>query len=300
MPASLDLFLEMVADIFDSHTAALFLTSHRGDFLDLAAHHTLSASVETRCRIPFGHGLIGWVAREQKSLHVTRFDRDTRTLGMYAQDVEIKALLAVPLPLGKGVLMVDSRNRYAFPAKKQRVLEDCARVVWELWSAEQRGRELDFFHRWSGWYASLSADFGRTLHGLSDLFGLREGLVVFRRAGDGKSVTVKAASGGFPQPAPGGAASTGGRGFVDWIFRHGRHLLLTRLRDVTGRSYILHPDEPYPKGPVLLGLFQPLSEGALAWVLTGDADVSGWPRGVAEMTVQALDGVFSAEVGSAA
>ncbi len=288
MPAYLKHFVEMVANMFEPLTAALFIRSHRGDDLDLVAWETLSSHVVPECTIGLGHGLIGWVAREGKMLHVTHFDRDTRTLGIYSRDVEIKAFLATPLLHGEGVLMVDSRNRYAFPEKKQRILENCAAIASDLLSSWRGQRELEFYRCWHDWHLGLSGGTQDILTDLRELLGLKWGLVAFREGN--KDTFVVQNTTGLPQGAiPKTRFFNVDTGLVGWLLKYRKHLILSRFGKDRHRSYFLWPDEPFDRGPVVIGLFQSVEAGALAWILTGNIELSGWPEGLAELLVLSLD-----------
>jgi hypothetical protein len=292
MPACLNNFIRLVANIFDSFTAALFIRSEHGDDLHLMAWESISPYVVPGCNIGVGQGLIGWVAREGKRLHVTHFDRDTRTLGIYSRDVGIKAFLAAPLLGGAGVLMVDSKNRYSFPEKKQRILEDCAIVVSDLWSSWKSHRELRFYRRWNKWHHGLSGKIEHLLTSLKELLGLKSGLVAFHERDD--NVFIIKATIGLPQEISlKGQSFNTGKGLVGWLLRYRKHLILSRYGSDKHKSYFLWSDEPFDRGPVVIGLFQPVEAGTLVWILTGDTDLSGWPGGFAELLVFSLDRVIN-------
>ncbi len=289
---SLKNLVQMVANVFDSFTAALFIRSHQEDFLDLVAWESLSPHIVPGCRIEVGHGLIGWVVREEKRLHVTHFDRDTRTLGIYSKDVKIKAFLAAPLPHGEGALMVDSKNRYAFPEKKQRILEDCATMAFDLWSSWRNRCELEFYRRWSNWYLVIPGETGSLLASLGELLGLKCGLVAFQK-GDESSFVVEADIGLSGKASLNGQSFSVDKGLVGWILRHKKHLILSHFGIDRHRSYFLWSDEPFNGGPVVIGLYQPIEGGAFVWILTGDIDMSGWPKDFAKLLVYSLGRVFS-------
>lgn len=288
MPVSLDAFVRMVANVFDAHTAALFVQTVPGESLSLVAWESLSPHILPQCSIQIGHGLIGWVAREGKDLHVTRFDRDTTTLGLYEKDVEIKAFLASPLPGSNGVLMVDSKNRYAFPDKKQRILKDCAQVAFALWAASKCRRELDFYRRWQDLFAGPSRDLKGLLAGLRDILGLGSALVAYRKNGQ-KTFCIKASMGLSESAGLKRRRFSVDKGLVSWVFRHKNHLVLSRFAENRQKSYLLWPGEPFDRGPVLIGIYQSVATGALAWIATGDTDLAGLPEGFADLILGAIN-----------
>jgi signal transduction protein with GAF and PtsI domain len=294
MPASLEHLVRLVANVFDSFTTALFVRSHQGDdVLHLMAWESLSPYIVPECNIEVGQGLIGWVAREGKRLHATNFDRDTRTLGIYSKDVGIKAFLAAPLLRGEGVLMVDSKNRYSFPEKKQRILEDCAIIATDLWFSRKTCNELQFYRRWNQWHHNLSGGIGHILVSLKELLGLKSGLVAFHQM-DRKVFIIKATT-GLPQDISlEGQCFNVEKGLVGWLLKYRKHLMLiNRYEADKHKSYFLWPGEPFDRGPVLIGLIQSIEAGTLVWIVTGDTDFSGWPGGLAELLVFSLDRVIN-------
>lgn len=296
MSAPFKCLIQMVANLFEAHTAALFIRSSRGEDLRLIAYESLSLYLDPACRLQVGQGLVGWVAREGRALHVTHFDRDTRTLALYTQDAHIKSFLAVPLRKGLGVLMVDSKNRYAFPEKKQRILQDCADVAHVLWNAWQQECEVALFRRWLRWQKGLSgvAEPREVLAGLAEVLMLEAGLVALLDS-DTQSYSVVTTTG---LPAGIRLARDGfpvSRGLTGWVFRHGRGLVLHRTGADKERSYLLWPEEPFACGLTVVGIYVPGSPGhpAVACLLTGEADPAGWPEDLTELFVPSLGYVFS-------
>ncbi len=125
----LDDLIKLVSNVTDAFTAALFLSENKGDPLVLTAYHSLSKNVVPGASIGPGEGLIGWVAKHNKPVHATQFDRDTRSLMYYQTDESIKSFMAVPVDGGRGVLAVDSKHTFVFTDKAQKILGDLAVVV---------------------------------------------------------------------------------------------------------------------------------------------------------------------------
>ncbi len=284
--ASLKKFLEMVANIFEAHTTALFIRKGKR-YLEMVASHSLSNHLVEKARLRIGQGLIGWIAREGQRLHVTHFERDTRTLGIYLDDVGIKAFLAEPLPQGEGVLMVDSKNRYAFPEKKQRVLEDCAKVVYELVKAEKEQRELEFYRRLWSFSKELNKDPSDALVLLKEFLGADVGILA-KRDGNSKIFRIKATVGLPFDVKLADKEFDIDKGLLGWIFRKKSHLKLNRISLERSRSYILYRGDPITKGSSFLGLYQEGKNHTLSWLFLGEMNFYDWPKTFEEMIVRAL------------
>ncbi|MCB0355312.1 MAG: GAF domain-containing protein [Bdellovibrionales bacterium] len=135
------------ANIADAHSCFVFLPAWmldpssrlRGsDDLILGGFHSLSRQVISDCRLSQNTGLVGWAAKHGRSIHVSPFERDSRTLGMYSHDQGLKSFIAVPFSLASqsqpnallsktyGVIACDSCKSYAFSKTQMKILEDFA------------------------------------------------------------------------------------------------------------------------------------------------------------------------------
>ncbi len=291
-PACLNHLIQMVSNFFDAHTAALLMANHDRSVLRLTAWETLSPHLVPGCEIKTGQGLIGWVAKEGKNLHVTRFSRDTKTLGIYSEDAHIKAFLAAPLPGSRGVIMVDSKNRYAFPEKKQRILNNCAQVALVLYSSLVHEEELNFYRACHQWMTTEFPGPESALNGLLRLLGMRSGLVIFKPNNIERleiaALIHPAGTGKFKK----GMIIKQMNGLAAWILAHKQGILLDRPGADHHKSFILYPDEPIERGSVVVGLFQPARCGSFAWILTGDKKTRGLPKGVLDLLAANLKARF--------
>jgi diguanylate cyclase (GGDEF)-like protein len=131
---SVQRLVELVGNTADAFTAALFLIDDdRPDTLRLYAHSSLSQAIVEDVTIPLGHGLIGWVAKNERPTHAKQFERDTRSaLKFYRVDEEIKSFAATPVKQGDrtvGVLAIDSKKQYVFTDKALKLLDDFAAAI---------------------------------------------------------------------------------------------------------------------------------------------------------------------------
>lgn len=104
----------------------------------LAGMHSLSTDIKSQCRVRLGSGLIGWVAKHQQPIHVSPFEHDSRTLGMYTTDQQLKSLIGIPVILNEtaagvknvaGVIACDSKKSYAFSKLQGKLLENLAAEI---------------------------------------------------------------------------------------------------------------------------------------------------------------------------
>lgn len=134
------------ANITDAHSCFIFLptsifenglSATEQKSLRLSGFHSLNTNIKTSCSVEKGVGLIGWVAKHNRSIHVSPFERDSRILGMYEHDCELKSFMGIPVPLktrvqeqkATGVIACDSKKSYAFSKLQGKLLEDLAAEV---------------------------------------------------------------------------------------------------------------------------------------------------------------------------
>lgn len=136
------------ANIADAHTCCILLPSilledRRADqntrAVELVGAHSLCNDLVAEAIIGADTGLIGWVARHRRAIHVSPFEHDSRVLGIYSRDQKLKSFIGIPIPLLAldstpegtlgGVLACDSRKSFAFSKLQGKLLEDLAREV---------------------------------------------------------------------------------------------------------------------------------------------------------------------------
>lgn len=166
------------ANIADAHSCFIFLP-HRflakdgvsaesqggaSDTLVLGGSHSFSPDVFKECSLQRGSGLIGWVAKHNRSIHVSPFERDSRTLGVYSVDQHLKSFIGIPIrltgvgPTGDqppiGVVACDSKKAFAFSKVQGKLLEDlAAEVAREVDLIERSGNEGGATVSWEVFYA---------------------------------------------------------------------------------------------------------------------------------------------------
>ncbi len=280
----LNRFLGSVADCLDAFTAALFVFEHETKRLKLRAFHSLSDAVIPDVVIEEGQGFLSWVMRHQRPLQVPRFNRDSRSLGFYDRDAGLKSFLAVPLPDKAGVLCVDSKARFAFSAKHEKILEALAVTAYELLSAETSRGLLGFYASLLRWQMSCYESHEAAVIDLLQILSLDTAIVARHLVGT-SFVVVEDVLGVDPGcPTPGlfrGEKIRLGQGITGWVAKHRSSILLDKRKNYAGKSFLLRPGEPFVFGPVVVGVFCPSMAEVLGinycFVFSGDGDTSCWP-----------------------
>jgi GAF domain-containing protein len=131
---------KLAANLVEAHTASIFIPE--GQKLLPVAWQTMAPQAVTFNPLALDHGLIGWVAKNKKPIHVSPFERDSRILGMYREDLQLKSCLGTPIMIPDqsqvaGVLMVDSKKAFAFSKIQGKLLEDIAAEATALLTLHQ-------------------------------------------------------------------------------------------------------------------------------------------------------------------
>ncbi len=278
----IDQLIRTVADSLEAHTSALFLKEGQRR-LRLVSHHSLSRDVKAHSTIETGQGPVGWVMREQRPINISRFKKDSRTIGIYEKDVKVKSLVAVPLPEEAGVLMADSKTRLKFTDKHLSILAsfgECAAFLLKNVHAQVKSSLLLSLLEW----ACRAEDFEEALLDLMDILQFNACLIL-RRIRETSFFKVESILGKVPE---GYKKSVQGRrfplesGVCAWMFRHSKGILLRSFGSDPKRSFVLERDEDIGPRETVLGLFFPAAREDVftldhALVFTGVGNTEVWP-----------------------
>ena len=129
--------IELIGNVTDAHTVALFTMEPGGKTLALREYFSLSKHLNPGAKIAVGKGPIGVTAQTRKHQLIENFDQDTSFLGIYKKNEELKNFIALPVIYGDqvAVLAVDSKERYQFSIKLEKILTEFAQqIAWNLQS----------------------------------------------------------------------------------------------------------------------------------------------------------------------
>lgn len=137
--------IELTNNVSDAFTTALYVADPVTKTLRLKEHLTLSANLDEKATIPFGEGPIGLAALDQKP-SIEEFSHDGQQRPpMYRTREDIRGLMAIPVMNGnlEGVLVVDTKEKFHFSAKVQKIVSGLAdQIAWRL-NQEKQARGWD-------------------------------------------------------------------------------------------------------------------------------------------------------------
>jgi signal transduction protein with GAF and PtsI domain len=245
--------INLLADLTEAYTAALFLPDRQGH-LKAAVWHTMSNSFRGDANMSSGESVISLVMKNREALDMVRSRHDApNPTRLYNEDEDIKAFLALPVS-DFGVLVVDIKKRSVFNEREKRWVRDFAKFFAML--IEQRetsarenmyGRILDLFYN----FANASLDFnnlpdyyGKVLKAGQAFTGLSMGfLCLYVPEGKARNFVVEAVAGTSLALLKGRSFPVN-QGLIGWVMREAKPLLHSHWTPIPGKAFLIAPDEP--------------------------------------------------------
>ncbi len=137
----LNSFVELIFNVYEAYTAALFLSD--GEYLRCTASTTFAKSFDREKAIPVEGTLAGWVVKHNEALIIPNFDKDETVLGYYREREEIKSFMGYPVEVPPGVIVVDSKKSYVFTDSQKKILAHFVRLIGQEVTRERRVQELE-------------------------------------------------------------------------------------------------------------------------------------------------------------
>jgi signal transduction protein with GAF and PtsI domain len=243
--------INLLADLTEAYTAALFLREHGGSNLRAAAWHTLSRSFKAASVIRDGEGVVGYVAKHHQPVDVDRYHQSSGATRYYDEDEGVQAFVA--MPVGEvGVLVVDTKNRQVFGEREKKIIRDFAVFFHHLVLHQDTcsreamyGRILDLLYDMENaalGFGDRRQYYSEVLDSARRYTGLSMGFLLLLHPGR-KQFTVEAVEGPSLSTLRGRAFPVS-QGLVGWVLREGRPLTHSRMNPLPGKSYLISPDEP--------------------------------------------------------
>lgn len=224
--------LGIVCNVFDAHSAVLFMPDEAGQGFAVAGCFSLSDHILKDAVIAPGQGLAGWIIRNREPLLINNFDQKRGVLGYYAQGEEarIRAFMGCPLDHGQGALCLDSMRTYSFSAKDQKILHQFAQFVGLLGGERQRQAADSSLQRYYGAVQAVNGLRAKTprwssfLDGFLEVVGAASGFTscfLTVRDESGRHYFVEGATRHPVRGAGRGQDYPIGNGAVGWVFKNG-------------------------------------------------------------------------------
>ena len=134
-PELLNQLVELTGNVSSAFTIALYKVNLRSKTLSLRHHISLSTSFNPEAEIEFEKGPLGEVAKSKQPFLEEDCKKNPIKIGLYKKKEDLKSCLAIPVIHKnlEGVLFIDSKESYTFPAKQQKILTGLAnQMAWCL------------------------------------------------------------------------------------------------------------------------------------------------------------------------
>jgi signal transduction protein with GAF and PtsI domain len=243
--------INLLANITEAFTAALFLKEPGGDVLRPAVWHTLSRSFRSHEDVQPGEGLVGYVFKHHAIADVDRYQQQATATRLYDRDEGIQAFLALPVG-NQGVLVVDTRTRKAFGEREKKIVRNFADFMAHLAIHHQTlrreamyGRIIDLIYDVENAalrYVNDRQFISGILQAGFKFTGLNMGFFCVTLPGRNQYL-VQGVEGPYVRPLQGRTFPVG-QGLMGWIFKERRTLAHCRVRPLKGKSYLIFPEEP--------------------------------------------------------
>jgi signal transduction protein with GAF and PtsI domain len=243
--------IHLISNVTEAFTTALFLIDSRQNKLKLKGYHSLSLHIDPETSLAIGDSIIGWVAKNQRPVNISQFDRDTRNLKLYLRDEKIKSFLAVPV--GElGVLCIDSKRNYLYTDKDQKILQNFALLVLQVLQAQriaykegQQRRILEFFNHINiiSMERQELKDYYQKVLNRCRLFTATDAAFLALVPQKGDRYKIAASDGTLTAPLKKTILSVD-MGLTGWVIRENRSLVRRSMKPRTHKSYVFFPDDP--------------------------------------------------------
>lgn len=131
---------------FNCETSCMFTYDSKRELLRMGPNRTSRKSITKNAEMPVGAGVVGWVAKERKSLLTGDFVNPSNTLGYYRGEEKVRSLVCVPIALGaelEGVFIIDSKEPNAYQPDDRERLEGLARQASVLIGYARMGARME-------------------------------------------------------------------------------------------------------------------------------------------------------------
>jgi hypothetical protein len=117
------------------------MSGRRFDSLELKGYYSTIDAIQTDARVPCDSGLIGWIVKQQRPLHISPFENDSRVLGAYVDRVAIRSFIGLPIVFSApddaggeevsytGALLCDHAQEMAFSRGHGQALQEVAHQI---------------------------------------------------------------------------------------------------------------------------------------------------------------------------
>ena len=267
--------VSLLSNVLEAYTTAFFIFDSRNRQLNLAASQSLSKFVRDTVSLPLEQsGILSQVHKIGQTIHLDKLQETSLTLPTtvpFYRDGEshIKAIFAMPVGDGAGVLYVDTKYGWGFNDKQQKWIQEIAAVLHQLLQRqESTAQQQSFAGILEFWYKvddillrgqSVIESCRRFVAECAQLLGSEYGFIALKE---------------FAQPHYHLLAGTPNvpptlieqrflvkQGLTGRVFQNDKVLFIPKLNSHTPEHFLFTPAEGLPHHGTLWALPAPMSLG---------------------------------------
>jgi hypothetical protein len=267
--------VSLLSNVLEAYTTAFFIFDSRTRQLNLAASQSLSKFVRETVSLPLEQsGILSQVHKIGQTIHLDKIQEASLTLPttvpFYREGESlIKAIFAMPVGDGAGVLYVDTKYGWGFNDKQQKWIQEIAAVLHQLLQRQDSlAQQQHFAEILEFWYKvddnilkghPVIESCKRFISECAQLLGCEYGFIALKEFGQ-PHYHLLAGTPNVP------TALVEQRflikqGLAGWVFQNDKALVIPKLHAQTPEHFLFSPGESLPHHGTLWALPVSMSLG---------------------------------------
>jgi len=252
--------VSLLSNVLEAYTTAFFIFDSRTRQLNLAASQSLSKFVRDTVALPLEQsGILSQVHKIGQTIHLDKLQETSlalpTTVPFYREgESHIKAIFAMPVGDGAGVLYVDTKYGWGFNDKQQKWIQEIAAVLQQLLERQDSlAQQQSFAGILEFWYKvddlllkgySVIESCKRFVGECVQLLGSEYGFIALKEFTQPHYHVLA----GTPNVPPGLLEQRFlvKQGLTGWVFLNDKVLFIPRLNPQTPEHFLFSPAEALP------------------------------------------------------
>ncbi len=267
--------MSLLSNVLEAYTTAFFVFDSRTRQLKLVASQSLSKFVRETVSLPLEQsGILSQVHKIGQTIHLDKLQETSLTLPttvpFYREGESLlKAIYAVPVGDGAGVLYVDTKYGWGFSDKQQKWIQEIAAVLHQLLQRQECvAQEQDFAGILEFWYEvdeivlaghSVIESCKRFVSECARLLDREYGFIALKEYGQ-PHYRLLAGTSNVP-PSLLEQRLLVKQGLAGWVFQNDKGLFIPKLNPQTPEHFLFTPAEGLPHHGALWALPVPMTLG---------------------------------------
>ena len=267
--------VSLLSNVLEAYTTAFFVFDYRTRQLKLVASQSLSKYVREAVSLPLEQsGILSQVHKIGQTIHLDKLQEASLTLAttvpFYREgESHLKAIYAMPVGDGAGVLYVDTKYGWGFNDKQQKWIQEIASVLLQLLQRQEGlAQQQDFAGILEFWYKideiilaghSVIESCKRFVTECTQLLESEYGFIALKEF-EQPHYHLLAGTSNVP-PSLLEQRFVAKQGLAGWVFQNDKVMFIPKLNPQTSEHFLFTPSEGLPHHGTLWGIPVPMSMG---------------------------------------